>query len=50
MLDLGNWMVSLLSVGTERDKHNGQKFFDRPDMIGEASRHSGRSWSPTGLP
>jgi len=36
-------VVSLLSVGTERNKHNSQKLLDRLNMIGEARSHS---WSP----
>src|SRR6266699_27988 len=42
-------VVSLLSVGTRRNKHNIQKLPDRPNMIGEGSRHSWRSLLPTGL-
>ena len=32
-------VVSLLSVGTRRNKHNSQKLPDRPNMISEGSRH-----------
>jgi len=45
----GIGLVSLLSVGTKRNKHNSQKFPDRPNMISEGSRHSWRSLLPTGL-
>src|SRR5207248_8323004 len=32
-------VVSLLSVGTERDKHNSQKLPNGPNMISQASSH-----------
>ena len=38
-LDPGNWVVSLLSVGTRRNKYNSQKLPDRPNMISEGSCH-----------
>ena len=37
---LNGWVVSLLCVVGNRDKC--QQFFDRPDMVGEASRHGRR--------
>jgi hypothetical protein len=33
-------VVSLLSVGTKRNKHNSQKLLNSPDMISQSSSHS----------
>src|SRR5260370_5220206 len=41
--------VSLLSVGTERNKYNSQKLFNSPNVIGKTSSHSWRSLLPTSL-
>ena len=46
--ETGTQVVSLLSVGTERDKHNSQKLPNGPNMISQASSHSRRSLLPTG--
>src|SRR5260370_965316 len=45
----GERVVSLLSVGMERNKHNSQKLLNTPDMISQASSHSRRPLLPTGL-
>src|SRR5437588_1729543 len=42
-LIFGLRMVSLLSVGMERNKHDSQKLLDRPNMISEACSHG---WCP----
>jgi predicted DNA binding CopG/RHH family protein len=43
------WVVSLLSVGYEGNKHEVQKLLGAPDVIGESSSHSWGTLLPTCL-